>query len=131
MEFSQNGMHLLSGSRDRSFCIFRKVERDSQPGFQLLHRVVKAHSRIIWGIAWAPVGDIFATGKIATGKMQETCTNMCHIRCGPLNACLESSSDSSSINCAWSRLCANLWGVIKTSVSYGRFALKIRWSCTS
>ncbi|KAK9803860.1 hypothetical protein WJX73_009548 [Symbiochloris irregularis] len=63
LRFSPDGAFLLSASRDRSFALF---QRSSTPGaeapFELVTRVQKAHTRIIWAVAWAPDSCHFATG---------------------------------------------------------------------
>lgn len=77
LKFSPDGRFLLSVSRDRSFTIYY---RDSQslswieegkepelgdegtPEFVTVGCHAKAHDRIIWSVAWAPNGDMFATG---------------------------------------------------------------------
>ncbi|GMH35495.1 hypothetical protein BSKO_03363 [Bryopsis sp. KO-2023] len=62
MEFSRDGRYLLSGSRDRSFCVFERQVVEGGVGFKLMKRVAKAHGRIIWGVGWSPDGKYFATG---------------------------------------------------------------------
>lgn len=65
LEFSPCGEMLLSGSRDRSFSLWRRqpVDNDvhgaprdddtSTGGFELLLRHKAAHGRIIWSVSWA------------------------------------------------------------------------------
>lgn len=70
LSFSHSDQFLLSGSRDRTFCVFRRLPGaaggaggDGAAGddmFQLVGRV-KAHSRIIWGVSWAADDSMFAT----------------------------------------------------------------------
>eukprot|EP00038_Savillea_parva_P004053 m.133558 g.133558 ORF g.133558 m.133558 type:complete len:1074 (-) comp11360_c0_seq2:78-3299(-) len=81
MMFSPQDEWLVSGSRDRQVCIFRKVpahqsepgnaqtanpeERDdaATTGYVLHQTIAKAHDRIVWDVAWAPSGHpAFATG---------------------------------------------------------------------
>lgn len=73
LRFSRDGRFLLSASRDRSFCLFRRngppdAERSAQHaagGSELFSAIgckAKAHDRIIWAAAWAPHSRAFATG---------------------------------------------------------------------
>lgn len=71
LEFSPDGSYLLSGSRDRSFSIWKVPEQYRLGGsgpaaaggggspadeFELLGRLKAAHSRIIWSVSWAHDG---------------------------------------------------------------------------
>ena len=60
LEFSHDDQYLLSCSRDRQWCLFRRVE--SSMNFELLKKFKDAHSRIIWGISWSHDDHLFATG---------------------------------------------------------------------
>ncbi len=73
LHFSHDDQFLLSGSRDRTLCVFRRVPAAAgaggsgggggsagDDGFELVGRV-KAHSRIIWGVSWAADDSMFAT----------------------------------------------------------------------
>lgn len=77
LRFSPDGCFLLSVSRDRSFTIYARgsaplswtidgkepeLGDERTPAFVPLGSRAKAHDRIIWSAAWAPAGDMFATG---------------------------------------------------------------------
>eukprot|EP00002_Diphylleia_rotans_P020562 TRINITY_DN3989_c0_g1_i2.p1 TRINITY_DN3989_c0_g1~~TRINITY_DN3989_c0_g1_i2.p1 ORF type:complete len:792 (-),score=139.94 TRINITY_DN3989_c0_g1_i2:378-2753(-) len=63
LQFSPNDNYLLSVSRDRHFVLYSKVSDDSEEGYSYKEVAdVDAHERIIWGCAWSPLGDSFATG---------------------------------------------------------------------
>ena len=77
LRFSPEGLFLLSVSRDRSFAIYARscqslswtpegkepqLGDEGTPVFVALGSRAKAHERIIWSAAWAPGGDMFATG---------------------------------------------------------------------
>jgi elongator complex protein 2 len=85
LEFSPGGSFLLSGSRDRSFAVWRvpgagsggaagggggggEVDgSDKAGGFELLARVKAAHARIIWGVSWAHDERCVSGGGVADG----------------------------------------------------------------
>jgi elongator complex protein 2 len=70
LEFSPDGSFLLSGSRDRSFSVWKIPEQyrlpmaggaaaaaaDGAAAFELLGRLKAAHSRIIWSVSWSHDG---------------------------------------------------------------------------
>jgi len=60
LQFSPDNKYLLSVSRDRHFCLYKRTE-DAKMPFRLVLKH-KAHSRIIWGCSWSPCGNLFATG---------------------------------------------------------------------
>mmetsp|Transcript_39497 Transcript_39497/g.29173 ORF Transcript_39497/g.29173 Transcript_39497/m.29173 type:complete len:81 (+) Transcript_39497:1778-2020(+) len=58
MAFSANDKFLLSCSRDRDFCVFKRIE-----GFKF-ERILKrkaAHARMIFGICWSFGDELIAT----------------------------------------------------------------------
>ena len=57
MEFSPSGRYLLSGSRDRTFCLYERCE----DLFHFCLKKAKAHARIIWDVSWASDEVHFAT----------------------------------------------------------------------
>ena len=62
LRFSDDDSYLLSGSRDRGWALFRRSTED--PGtYELSLANPKSHSRMILGVAWAPLsnGPVFAT----------------------------------------------------------------------
>lgn len=63
LAFSHSGEWLLSGSRDRQWCLFRRVALDQSgvPRYQLFHVQAKAHDRIIWSVSWSHDDRYFAT----------------------------------------------------------------------
>jgi elongator complex protein 2 len=61
IEFSPNDEYILTVSRDRSWCIFKKNDDISQP-YSLIQCRKEAHGRIIWGCSWSHDNKIFATG---------------------------------------------------------------------
>ena len=68
--FSPSDEWLVSGSRDRQLCIYRRAaEPDggggggaAVPQYTLVQTVAKAHDRIIWDLCWTPDSAFFATG---------------------------------------------------------------------
>jgi elongator complex protein 2 len=58
IEFSADDRYILGVSRDRSWCLYEKLE-DS---YQLLQCEKEAHARIIWTCSWATDSSIFITG---------------------------------------------------------------------
>jgi elongator complex protein 2 len=70
LEFSPDGSYLLSGSRDRSFSVWKVPEQYRLPAaegaaaaavdgageFELVGRLKAAHSRIIWSVSWSHAG---------------------------------------------------------------------------
>ena len=71
LAFSHDDAFLLSGSRDRAWCLYRRVGSGSAeagaaaaaqaPRYELAHCEAKAHERIVWGVAWAHDDAFFAT----------------------------------------------------------------------
>lgn len=68
LAFSPNGLFLASASRDRSVAIFKHEQLDSTNGAAgsaapeyALASHFKAHSRIVWGVSWAPDSQLLAT----------------------------------------------------------------------
>eukprot|EP00761_Pharyngomonas_kirbyi_P001902 gb/GECH01001906.1/.p1 GENE.gb/GECH01001906.1/~~gb/GECH01001906.1/.p1 ORF type:complete len:809 (+),score=191.80 gb/GECH01001906.1/:1-2427(+) len=62
LEFSVNDRYLLSVSRDRNICIFKRSEMESgKITYELNHRF-NGHDRIIWGCSWCPNDRYFVTG---------------------------------------------------------------------
>ncbi|KAK9820488.1 hypothetical protein WJX72_010831 [[Myrmecia] bisecta] len=59
LEFSPDGQYLLSGSRDRTFAVFKRTETGGPP-FVLMAKV-KAHARLLWSVSWAYDSRMFAT----------------------------------------------------------------------
>ena len=60
MAFSSDDMHLLTCSRDRQWCLFKRESMESL-SFSLVKKEKDAHSRIIWGISWSHDDQLFAT----------------------------------------------------------------------
>lgn len=77
--FSPSDEWLVSGSRDRQICIYRRENAgdDEQAGgdggnaaaaaaavpqYTLVQTISKAHDRIIWDVCWTPDSAFFATG---------------------------------------------------------------------
>lgn len=73
--FSPSDEWLVSGSRDRQICIYKRSDpqasgggADSAPAtsgaphYALVQTIAKAHDRIIWDLCWSPDGAYFATG---------------------------------------------------------------------
>lgn len=60
LQFSVDDQYLLSCSRDRQWCLFKREAADSF-NFSLVKKVKDAHSRIIWGISWSHDDHFFAT----------------------------------------------------------------------
>eukprot|EP01147_Barroeca_monosierra_P008732 gene8732-1115_t len=52
MAFSPDDHWLVSVSRDRSICIFKRTETDVGPRYKPSSCKLKAHDRIIWDISW-------------------------------------------------------------------------------
>ena len=60
LAFSHDDEWLLSASRDRQWCLYRRA--DASPMQYSLHTVhIQAHERIIWSVSWAADDSIFAT----------------------------------------------------------------------
>ncbi len=60
IEFSSDDKYILSVSRDRSLCIFEKIENEK--GYELVQLEKETHARIIWGCSWAKDSEMFLTG---------------------------------------------------------------------
>ena len=60
LEFTHDDQYLLSCSRDRQWCLFKRQE--GTLNFELMKKFKDAHSRIIWGISWSHDDRFFATG---------------------------------------------------------------------
>ncbi|KAH9963197.1 WD40-repeat-containing domain protein [Russula dissimulans] len=58
--FSPDDQFVLTVSRDRTWRLFRRKEKDESGGY-VPDAVDKSHARIIWDAAWAPDGKVFAT----------------------------------------------------------------------
>lgn len=56
--FSEDDRYLLSVSRDRTLCLYRRTEDGD--GYVSCKKIAKAHKRIIWDCAWLR-NDVFAT----------------------------------------------------------------------
>ncbi|GAX74942.1 hypothetical protein CEUSTIGMA_g2388.t1 [Chlamydomonas eustigma] len=78
LTWSHSDDFLASCSRDRSFCITRRIRSNSpdvEDTFQLVQRIKSAHSRVLWGISWAPDDSLIATGaRDQTVKLWEVMT---------------------------------------------------------
>ncbi|CDW55402.1 WD40 domain containing protein [Trichuris trichiura] len=60
--FSPDDSLLLTVSRDRKWCLFRKQSGDFDYAMVLIHSCTKcSHTRVIWDCAWAPCGNFFFT----------------------------------------------------------------------
>lgn len=55
--FSPSDRYLLSGSRDRQWCLYSQTAN----GYELHSKMPKAHDRIIWSVGWAHDEQFFAT----------------------------------------------------------------------
>lgn len=64
IEFSYDDNYILSVSRDRSLCLFEKINTENNKGidYQLVQIEKETHARIIWGCSWAKDSKIFLTG---------------------------------------------------------------------
>ncbi len=60
MQFSGDDQYLLSCSRDRQWCLFKRTESDGF-NFELFKTFKDAHTRIIWGVSWSHEDNLFAT----------------------------------------------------------------------
>lgn len=60
IEFSKCGRYILSGSRDRSWALFKRESLDTLE-FKLLKKMKEAHTRIIWGISWSHDDALYVT----------------------------------------------------------------------
>jgi len=60
IDFSSNDNYILTVSRDRSFCIFEKIENDKD--YKLVQIEKETHGRIIWGCCWSKDSIFFLTG---------------------------------------------------------------------
>eukprot|EP00041_Stephanoeca_diplocostata_P005627 m.65244 g.65244 ORF g.65244 m.65244 type:complete len:1053 (+) comp15910_c0_seq8:220-3378(+) len=81
LAFSPNDDWLVSGSRDRQICIYRRTptatsetpskspweraedgaKSEGRDGYVLVQTLTKAHDRIVWDLAWSPDGTVFAS----------------------------------------------------------------------
>jgi elongator complex protein 2 len=61
IEFSHNDEYILTVSRDRSVCIYKKNNDEISP-YQLAQIEKETHGRIIWGCSWSHDDKIFITG---------------------------------------------------------------------
>ena len=77
MEFSPTDSYLLSVSRDRKWCIFKKNENDK---FVLNTTAENVHSRIIWSCGWSHDEAYFVTGsrdcKVIIWEFNKPISNM-------------------------------------------------------
>nr|CCA21977.1 peptideN(4)(Nacetylbetaglucosaminyl)asparagine amidase putative [Albugo laibachii Nc14] len=84
LEFSPNDSYLVSVSRDRHFCVYKRQLNSTESGivspYQLLCRQ-KAHKRIIWTCSWSPDSLYLATGSrdqtIGLWKIEDSGANWC------------------------------------------------------
>eukprot|EP00039_Didymoeca_costata_P030246 m.28618 g.28618 ORF g.28618 m.28618 type:complete len:817 (-) comp8016_c0_seq1:43-2493(-) len=58
MAFSPTDEWVVSGSRDRQICTFRKSDEGK---YELKQCIAKAHDRIIWDVSWSADGKYFAS----------------------------------------------------------------------
>ena len=64
LSFSPNGKFLASVSRDRGLALFASSTSSSTSsdlGFSLCVHVMKAHARIVWGVAWSPDSQLIGS----------------------------------------------------------------------
>lgn len=64
LKFSSNGNYLVSVSRDRSWCLYKRFEPQGKldHGYKLVFQGQKAHSRIIWDTEFTPDNKFILTG---------------------------------------------------------------------
>lgn len=65
IEFSPSDKYLLSVSRDRSWCLYRKkenIEGEIESPYSFVQIGKETHGRIIWGCSWAHDEKLFITG---------------------------------------------------------------------
>lgn len=60
IEFSYDDKYILTVSRDRSFCLFQRLEKEKD--YKLIQLEKETHARIIWGCSWSNDSEIFLTG---------------------------------------------------------------------
>ena len=60
IEFSPNDEFILTGSRDRAWCVFKRSEDKST--YEKYQYVKNAHGRIIWSVSWCDDNKRFITG---------------------------------------------------------------------
>lgn len=61
IEFSHDDEYILSVSRDRSICLYKRTNDDKFP-YQLVQLEKEVHARIIWGCSWSHDSKLFITG---------------------------------------------------------------------
>ena len=62
IEFSPNDNFILSCSRDRSWCLYKKISNNENYDYELFQSEKNAHDRIIWSCSWGFNEKIFCTG---------------------------------------------------------------------
>ena len=62
IQFSPNDNYILTCSRDRSWCLFKKNIIDNNIDYELYQSEKNAHERIIWSCSWGFNEKIFVTG---------------------------------------------------------------------
>lgn len=89
LKFSPNDSHLVSISRDRTWCLF-SYSRETQQWIKMAFSQKKTaiHSRVLWDVSWFPAGDAFITsardGQVIVWKIKGE--NVSQSNLGPVQA---------------------------------------------